>query len=67
MPVDPGRLALLLAPLFLLGAAAGVLRGLALREPAGSRRGRTLGAAWVLLLLGGAPLWLVLAAVLRLW
>jgi hypothetical protein len=67
VPVDPARLALLLAPLFLVGAAAGVLRGLALREPPGARRGRTLGAAWVLLLLVGAPLWLVLATVLGLW
>jgi hypothetical protein len=67
VPADPGRLALLLAPLFLMGATAGVLRGLALREPAGARRGRALGAAWVLLLLGGAPLWLVLATVLGLW
>jgi len=67
VPVDPLRLSLLLAPLFVLGAGAGALRGLALREPPGSRRGRTLTAVWVLLLLAGAPLWLVLAAVLRLW
>jgi hypothetical protein len=31
-----------------------------------SRR-RTLQALWVLLLLAGAPLWLVLAATLKLW
>ncbi len=67
MPVDPLRLALLLAPLFLIGGAAGALRGLALRAPPGTRRRRTLSAAWVLVLLAGAPLWLILAALLRLW
>lgn len=66
MPLDPLRLTLLLAPLFVVGAAAGVLRGLALREPAGSRR-RGYTAAWVGVLLGAVPLWLVLAALLRLW
>lgn len=67
MPVDPVRLALLLAPLFVIGTASGVLRGLALREPPGSRRRRTLSALWVLVLLGASPLWLVLAALLGLW
>ena len=57
----------LLAPLLLVGAAAGALRALSLREPPGSRGRRARTAAWVLLLLGGCPLWLVLAAVLRLW
>ncbi len=66
MPADPLRLALLAAPLFLEGAAAGVLRGLALRSPEGPRR-RRLSAAWVLLLLGATPAWLILAALLRLW
>jgi len=65
--VDPLRLALLLGPLFVIGAAAGLLRGLALRQPAGTRRRRTLSAAWVGVLLGVTPLWLVLAALLRLW
>lgn len=67
MPVDPIRLAVLLAPLLVVGAAAGVLRGLSLRAPPGSRRRRSLAAAWVLVLLAAAPLWLVLAAVLKLW
>jgi hypothetical protein len=66
VPVDPLRLALLLAPLFAIGAAAGVVRGLALREPPGSRR-RRRSAAWVLLLLAAVPLWLILAAVLGVW
>jgi hypothetical protein len=66
LPSDPLRLSALLAPLFLVGAAAGVLRGLALRAPAGSRR-RALSAGWVLLLIAAAPLWLILAAVLRVW
>ncbi|MBK9518454.1 MAG: hypothetical protein IPO09_14100 [Anaeromyxobacter sp.] len=66
MPSDPLRLALLLVPLFALGAAAGALRGLALRQPPGpGRRRRSIG--WVLLLLVGAPVWLVLAALLRVW
>lgn len=67
MPSDPLRLTLLLAPLFAVGAVAGVLRGLALRRPAGTPGRRRLDAAWVLFLLGATPLWLVLAAVLRLW
>jgi len=67
LPSDPLRLSLLLAPLFAAGAAAGVLRGLAQRAPPGGRRQRTLSAAWVLLLLAAAPLWLILAAVLRVW
>ena len=66
MPVDPLRLALLLGPLLLLGAASGALRALALAAPAGRRR-RALTAGWVLLLLAGVPVWLILAAVLRLW
>jgi hypothetical protein len=38
------------------------------RHPALSeRRRRAYQAGWVLLLLAGVPLWLVLAAVLRLW
>lgn len=54
-------------PLLLLGAAAGALRVLA-RNPALPRpRRRKLQAAWVLLLLAGVPLWLVLAAALRLY
>jgi hypothetical protein len=67
MPVDPLRLALLLAPLFALGAGAGAVRALARAEATPPARRRALTAAWVLLLLVGAPLWLVLAAVLRVW
>lgn len=65
--LDLGRAALLFGPLLLVGFAAGVLRALALRADQPPRRRRALQAAWVLLLLAGAPAWLVLSAVLRLW
>jgi len=67
MPSDPLRLALLAVPLFLLGFGAGALRVLGRREglPPAVRRRYQLG--WVLTLLVGGPLWLTLAAVLRLW
>ncbi len=61
----PLQLAVLLAPLFALGFGAGALRAYARREGLPERRRRALSAAWVLLLLVGAPLWLFLAAVLR--
>ena len=61
------RLAALLAPLLALGFAAGALRAWALRPDVPPRRRRALQAAWVLLLLAGGPLWLVLAAALRIW
>ena len=67
MPRSLASLALLLGPLLLLGLSAGALRALALRPDLPARRRRALSAAWVLLLLAGAPLWLVLAAVLRIW
>ncbi len=67
MPRSTASLAALLGPLFLLGLAAGVVRALAQRPDLPTRRRRALSAAWVLLLLVGAPLWLVLSAVLRLW
>ncbi len=67
MPRSTASLAALLGPLFLLGLAAGVLRALAQRPDLPAPRRRALSAGWVLLLLVGAPLWLVLAAVLRLW
>lgn len=67
MPRSLASLAALLGPLFLLGLGAGVLRALSLRPDLPPRRRRTLAAAWVLALLAGVPLWLVLAAVLRLW
>lgn len=61
------KLLLLVGPLLLLGFVAGALRAVALRPGIAARRRRALQAAWVLLLLAGAPLWLVLAAVLRIW
>jgi len=60
-------LLLLLCPLLALGFAAGAVRALAHRPGLPARRRRALSAAWVLLLLAGAPLWLFLAATLRLW
>jgi hypothetical protein len=60
-------LLLLLAPLIAVGFAAGAIRALALRPGLPPRRRRALQAAWILVLLAGAPLWLVLAAALRLW
>ena len=67
MPRSIASLAALLGPLFLVGLAAGVLRALGHRPDLTPRRRRALSAGWVLLLLVGVPLWLVLAAVLRLW
>jgi hypothetical protein len=54
-------------PLLLLGAAAGALRVLARNPALPPGRRRALQAAWVLILLAGVPLWLVLAAALRIW
>lgn len=67
MPRSLAALAALLGPLFLLGVGAGVLRALSRRPDLTPRSRRALSAGWVLLLLVGAPLWLVLAAVLRIW
>ncbi len=60
------RLLALYGPLLLLGVAAGALRALGQRPglPAGSRR--AYGIGWVLTLLVGTPVWLFLAATLRL-
>ncbi len=54
----------LFGPLLLLGFVAGALRALASRPGTSDRGRRALQAAWVLLLLGGTPLWLFLAAAL---
>ncbi len=65
--LDPSKVALLLGPLLVLGFVAGVVRALAQRpgvSPAGRRR---LEIAWVLLLLLGAPVWLVFAVVIGVW
>ncbi len=65
--LDPGRVALLLGPLLVLGFVAGVIRALAQRPGLAPRRRRILEVAWVLLLLVGAPIWLVFAVVLGVW
>jgi len=65
--VSARALLAVLAPLFLLGFAAGALRALAQRPGTSDRRRRALQAAWVLALLAGAPLWLFLAAALGLF
>ncbi len=67
MPHSPASLLSVLLPLLLLGFAAGALRALAARDGLSPRRRRALQAAWVLALLVGAPVWLFLAAALRLW
>jgi hypothetical protein len=56
-----------LLPLLLIGLAAGGLRTWASLPHHPARRHRLLQVAWVLLLLVGAPAWLVLAAVLGIW
>ena len=62
------RAALLLGvPLLLLGAVSGAIRVLARSPALAPGRRRALQAAWVLILLAGVPLWLVLAAALKLW
>ncbi len=67
MSLSPGSALLLGIPLLLLGAASGALRVLARHPGLAPRRRRVFQAAWVLLLLAGVPLWLVLAAALRIW
>jgi hypothetical protein len=57
----------LAGPLLAIGFAAGALRALSRRPDWPVRRRRVLQAAWVALLLAGTPLWLVLAAVLKIW
>ncbi len=65
--LDPRNLALLLAPLLVLGFVAGAMRAVARRPGVAPRWRRTLEIGWVLLLLLGAPLWLVFAVVLGVW
>lgn len=65
-PIGLATAVLLFGPLLALGFAAGAVRGLSRREGPPGRR-RALQALWVLLLFAGVPLWLVLAAVLRIW
>lgn len=65
--LDLARAALLLAPLLLVGFGAGIVRALAQRPGLPPARRRRLQVTWVALLLVGGPVWLVLAAVLRIW
>jgi hypothetical protein len=65
--LDTRALLLLGVPLLVVGAAAGALRALSQQPALDARRRRALQAGWVMLLLVGVPLWLVLAAVLRIW
>lgn len=65
--LDPSKLALLLGPLLVLGFVAGVVRALAQRPGLSSPLRRRLEVGWVLLLLLGAPIWLVLAVVIGVW
>jgi hypothetical protein len=58
------RAVLLYGPLLVLGFAAGALRALARRPALPPRRRRALQALWVLLLLVGAPLWVIAALAL---
>ncbi len=64
---DPRSALLVGLPLLVLGAVSGALRALSRAPAQPPRRRRALQAAWVLMLLVGVPLWLVLAAALRLW
>lgn len=52
-------------PLLLIGALAGLVHALGRRSP-DPRRRRALDLAWILLLLLGAPAWLLAAAALGL-
>jgi hypothetical protein len=50
-------------PLLLLGALAGLLHALGRRSPDPKRR-RLLDIAWIVVLLAGAPVWMLLAVFL---
>ncbi len=65
--LDPRNLALLLAPLLVLGFVAGAMRAVARRPGVAPRWRRSLEIGWVLLLLVAAPVWLVLAVVIGVW
>ncbi len=65
--LDVRNLALLLGPLLVLGFVAGVVRAVAQRPGLAPGRRRVLEVSWVLLLLVGAPIWLVFAVVLGAW
>jgi hypothetical protein len=67
LQLDLRSVLLLALPLLALGAASGALRVLSRAPGTAPRRRRLLQAVWVLILLVGVPLWLVLAAALRLW
>jgi hypothetical protein len=60
------RVVLIYAPLAVLGIAAGALYALARRTP-DLRRKRYLDIAWIVAVLVGAPIWLFLAATLKMW
>ncbi|BDG03867.1 hypothetical protein [Anaeromyxobacter oryzae] len=60
-----GKALAIYGPVLLIAYAAGAIRVVAHRADLPDRRRRTLQATWVALLLVGVPLWLVLAAVLR--
>ncbi len=66
-PIGLASAVLLFGPLLALGFAAGAVRAAAHRGERSPRGRRALQALWVALLLVGVPVWLVLAAVLRIW
>jgi hypothetical protein len=53
-------------PLLLIGLGSGALRAVAQNPGLDPKRRRALGISWVLLILLGVPLWLFVAATLRL-
>ena len=62
---SPLHLLAVYGPLLLIGLAAGALRALSQRPGLEPQRRRLLGLSWVLLVLLGTPLWLFVAATLR--
>ncbi len=57
------RAVLAYLPLLLLGAAAGLVQAVG-RRAATPRRRRAFQIGWILIILAGAPLWLLVAAAL---